>query len=97
MSNNPLQSLICHEPVSPLTALLQGVPEGGCLNVTVTPLSIGIALALLGVGILALQMLVRRLLLGPAAPARAAHEPEIGLREAANRARAERLAREEAS
>lgn len=96
MTPDPFSPTACAETVGILHALIRGIPDGACLNVALSPLTIAVALALLGAGIMALQMLVHRMFHGPVDPrtGRPVDQPDLSRREAANLARARQIERD---
>jgi len=92
MLTDPFATVTCAETVGLLDALLRGVPEGACLNPQLTPITAFVGIAVIGIAMACLLTMARALVYGRADPSgtRRAHEPELGLRGAANRARAAR-------
>lgn len=94
MFTDPFAALTCAQTVGPIDALLRGVPDGACVEYTLTPLTMAIGLVIFGVAIAALQALVRAMVFGRADPNNRPNDRGTtgpSLREAANRARAAQL------
>ena len=96
MIPDPFAGTACSQFVGPFEALLRGIPDGACLSINFSPLGAFVAIAGIGLVIAALQALVKTAMFGRKDRYRSLVEdqPEMGLREAANRARANRQAGE---
>ncbi|WP_108485247.1 hypothetical protein [Oceaniglobus ichthyenteri] len=88
MLNDSFAATPCTSAVGPVDALLRGIPANGCLGLNRSPFFLFLAISGPGLMIAAVQLLVRQVVFGRRSA------PRLSLREIANRARAERYAKE---